>query len=243
LVSGIFLALHFATWITSLEHTSVVSSVVLVTTTPLWVAALAPLVLRERINRNTWVGIGLATAGGIIIGVGDIRTAGAALSGASSAAASGGARSGHVLFGDFLALSGAWMMAGYLLVGRSLRSKMSLIPYIFVVYGMAALVLVMVVLITGQELMGIPIAAWGWILLLALIPQLLGHSSFNWALRYLPAAFVAIVLLGEPIGSAVLAYIVLGELPGGLTLIGATLVLAGILIAWRAAGREALADA
>jgi drug/metabolite transporter (DMT)-like permease len=134
------------------------------------------------------------------------------------------------------------MMAGYLLVGRRLRSKMSLIPYIFVVYGMAALVLLVAVLVAGYDLVGIPSVGWMWILLLALIPQLLGHSSFNWALRYLPAAFVAIVLLGEPIGSALLAFIILGEMPVSLTLAGAALVLGGILIASRGAGRDALAE-
>jgi drug/metabolite transporter (DMT)-like permease len=132
------------------------------------------------------------------------------------------------------------MMAGYLLVGRNLRSKLHLIRYIFLVYGMAAVVLVVTTILAGYNPFAIAPASWLWILLLALVPQLLGHSSFNWALRYLPAAFVAIVLLGEPVGSAILAYVVLGELPGPLTLLGAVLVLAGIAIASRSAGREAL---
>lgn len=232
LVSGVFLALHFATWIASLEHTSVVSSVVLVTTTPLWVALLAPAVLGERVSRTTWIGIFTATAGGVVIALGD--------TGAWSAGARG--FGGHALWGDFLALAGAWMMAGYLLVGRGLRARMHLLPYVFVVYGMAAVVLVAAALASGHGPAGVPARAWLWILLLALVPQLLGHSSFNWALRYLPAAFVAIVLLGEPVGSAALAYAVLGELPSAVTLAGAALVLAGIAVASRSAGREALGE-
>jgi drug/metabolite transporter (DMT)-like permease len=231
LVSGVLLALHFATWIVSLEHTSVVSSVVLVTTTPLWVALLAPVFLRERITRKTWLGIAVAMIGGVVIGVSDLGSWG------------GGSidlPGDRAVLGDFLALSGAWMMAGYLLVGRNLRSKLHLIPYIFLVYGMAAVVLVVTTILAGYNPFAIAPASWLWILLLALVPQLLGHSSFNWALRYLPAAFVAIVLLGEPVGSAILAYVVLGELPGPLTLLGAVLVLAGIAIASRSAGREAL---
>jgi drug/metabolite transporter (DMT)-like permease len=236
LVSGVFLALHFATWIVSLEHTSVLSSVVLVTTTPLWVALFAPWVLHEKITRATWLGVAMAMVGGVVISLGDVGTwmAGGVERGVFGLLGAG------ALWGDLLALIGAWMMAGYLLVGRRLRAKMNLIPYIFVVYGMAALVLVVLTMIAGYDLLAIAPPAWLWILLLALVPQLLGHSSFNWALRYLPAAFVAIILLGEPVGSAFLAYLVLSELPGPLTLAGAGLVLAGIAVASRSAGRQAL---
>jgi drug/metabolite transporter (DMT)-like permease len=236
LVSGAFLALHFATWIASLEHTSVASSVVLVTTAPLWVALLAPAFLGERVSRVTGVGIAIATIGGIVIAIGDAGAWGAA-------AGSGGlAWNARAIGGDFLALVGAWMMAGYLLVGRGLRARMHLVPYVFVVYGMAAVVLVVAAAVAGQGPADVAPRSWLWILLLALVPQLLGHSSFNWALRYLPTAFVALVLLGEPVGSAALAFVVLGELPSTLTLVGAGLVLAGIAVASRSAGREALAE-
>jgi drug/metabolite transporter (DMT)-like permease len=110
---------------------------------------------------------------------------------------------------------------------------MSLIPYIFVVYGMAALALVLIMLSTGKRPFGYPPVAYGWFLLLALVPQLLGHSTFNWALRYLSAAYVSIALLGEPIGSTILAYFLLHEIPSGLKVFGAILILTGIYVASR----------
>jgi drug/metabolite transporter (DMT)-like permease len=108
---------------------------------------------------------------------------------------------------------------------------MSLIGYIFMVYGMAAVVLVVIMLAAGDSPFGYPSQAYLWMLLLALIPQLLGHSSFNWALGYLSAAFVSITLLGEPIGSTILAYFLLHETPAALELFGAILILLGIYLA------------
>jgi drug/metabolite transporter (DMT)-like permease len=229
LLAGLFLALHFATWITSLEFTTVASSVVLVTTTPLWVALLSPLVLKESVTRPVIIGMILALLGGTIVGLSDsCRWS----SGLVCPPFNEFVR-GQAFFGDFLALAGAWMAAGYLLIGRRLRSKMSLIPYIFVVYSMAAVILVIIMLLGRQSPFGFPPATYLWMLLLALIPQLLGHSTFNWALKYLPASFVAVTLLGEPIGSTILAFIILKETPSGLEFFGGGLILAGIYIASR----------
>jgi drug/metabolite transporter (DMT)-like permease len=133
------------------------------------------------------------------------------------------------------------MAAGYLLIGRRLRGGISLVPYIFVVYGIAAIVLIGLMFASGQSAIGYPPQTYVWLILLALVPQLMGHSSFNWALGYLSAAFVSITLLGEPIGSAVLAYILLDETPTILKIIGAILILAGIFVASRGeANRKAL---
>jgi drug/metabolite transporter (DMT)-like permease len=217
LLAGLFLALHFAAWITSLEYTSVASSVVLVTTTPLWVSLASPLLLRERVSREAWVGMGVALAGGIVIGLSDADNAGGAAK--------------NLLLGDFLALFGAWMAACYVVIGRRVRAKVSLIGYTFVVYGMAALGLIGLMLAAGQSPVGYPPQTYLWFLLLALIPQLLGHSSFNWALRYLSASFTATALLGEPVGSIILAYFLLGEAPAAIQLGGAALILVGIAIA------------
>ena len=123
------------------------------------------------------------------------------------------------------------MAAGYIMIGRRLRAKMSLIPYIFVVYGMAAVVLLAIMGISGERAIGYPPITYLWLLLLALVPQLLGHSTFNWALRYLPASLVSITLLGEPIGSTILAYLILHESPTFFKIAGALLILAGIYIA------------
>lgn len=228
LLSGFFLALHFATWITSLEYTSVASSVVLVSTTPLWVALFAPLTIKEPITRTILLGMSLALVGGIVIGVSDTCTmVGMRL---TCPPLSEFVR-GKAFLGDMLALSGAVMAAAYVLIGRQLRGKVSLLSYIFLVYGMAALVLIAITLLSGQKAFGYPPQAYLWLLLLALIPQLLGHSSFNWALRYLSAAYVSITLLGEPIGTTILAYFLLGETPTLLKVFGAILILFGIYIA------------
>jgi len=230
LLSGLFLALHFATWITSLEYTTVASSVVLVTTTPLWVAILAPLVLRERLGTTAVVGLILALTGGVIVGLSD---ACAWQAGTLSCPPLRTFFGGTAFLGDFLALAGAWMAAGYMLVGRKLRAKTELVPYIFVVYGMAAVVLIVIMLGMGESPLGLPPPVYLWFALLALVPQLFGHSFFNWALKYLPASFVSITLLGEPVGSTVLAYFIFQEQPGWVKIGGGALILTGIWLAAR----------
>jgi drug/metabolite transporter (DMT)-like permease len=230
LLSGLFLALHFATWITSLEYTTVASSAVLVSTAPLWVAILAPLVLRERVGTATLVGLALALTGGVIVGLSD---ACAWQAGALSCPLPRTFFGRTAFLGDFLALLGAWMAAGYMLIGRKLRAKMELVPYIFVVYGMAAVVLMSIMLGMGENPLGLPPLAYLWFVLLALVPQLFGHSTFNWALKYLPASFVSVTLLGEPIGSTILAYFIFQETPGWVKIGGAVLILVGIWLAAR----------
>lgn len=228
LISGFFLALHFGAWISSLEYTSVASSVVLVSTTPLWVALLSPFTLKERITRNVWMGMGLALIGGIVVGLSD--TCNWNGSGLVCPPINEFFKA-DAFIGDMLALAGALMGAGYIVIGRKLRASMSLIGYIFIVYGMAAIVLIILMFSAGYSATGYPPVAYLWFLLLALIPQLLGHSSFNWALKYLSAAYVSISLLGEPIGSTILAYIILDEVPSNIKIFGAILILVGIYLA------------
>ena len=227
LLSGFFLALHFATWISSLEYTSVASSVVLVTTTPLWVALLSPLILREPSGKPVIIGMLLALIGGVIVGISDscLWQNGLICPPISSFI------HGTAFSGDLLALCGALMAAGYIMIGRNLRAKMSLIPYIFVVYGMAAFVLLLILVISGLSAFNYSPIIFVWFLLLALIPQLVGHSTFNWALRYLPASLVSIALLGEPIGSTILAFFILRESPTFLKIFGGVFIMLGIYIA------------
>jgi len=217
-LSGLFLAAHFATWITSLEYTAVVNSVTLVTTSPLWVALLAPLTLGERLNRATLLGIALAIGGGILVGV--------------SSAGDPPTRPDPWL-GNGLALAGAVAAAFYLMIGRRLRARWSLVTYAWVVYGVAALTLVVTVVATRQQVLGLPGRAYLWMVLMGLVPQLIGHSSFNYALGYLPAAYVSLVVLGEPIGSGLLAIAFLDEWPVPLQLAGSALILIGIAVASR----------
>jgi drug/metabolite transporter (DMT)-like permease len=230
LASGFFLALHFATWITSLEYTTVASSVVLVTTIPLWVALMSPFTVKEPISRFIMVGMVIALAGGVIVGLSDTcQTFGLRVSCPSIAEFVGGT----AFWGDILAVIGAIMGACYMLIGRRLRGKMSLVSYIFIVYGMAAIVLVIIMFVAGYQPFGYSSRVYLWFILLAIVPQLIGHSTFNWALKYMSAAYVSISLLGEPIGSTILAFLILHESPSGLKIFGAILILAGIYMASR----------
>lgn len=140
---------------------------------------------------------------------------------------------GRSMWGNFLALAGSWAITGYLIIGRKLRANMSVVPYIFLVYGMAAIALVIIMMVSGISIFGYSTITYTWIFLLAVIPQLIGHSTFNWALGYLPAAFVAVTTLGEPIGSAILAYFLLSETPSFTTMVGGALILIGIFLASR----------
>lgn len=228
LISGCFLALHFAAFISSLAYTSVASAVVLATSTPLWVALLAPIILKESLTRQLLTGMTLALLGSGVVGLGE------ACSWMEQQLICPPATEllkNQSLFGNFLALFAAWMAVGYLLIGRRLRSKVTLVAYIFLVYGMAALILDLIMLLAGQTPLGYPPQTYLWLLMLALVPQLLGHSTYNWALGHLSATYVSIAVIGEPVGSTILAYFILQESPSALEIFGAILILAGIYLA------------
>jgi drug/metabolite transporter (DMT)-like permease len=215
MLSGLFLGVHFATWITSLQYTSVASSVVLVTLSPLFIALASALFLREKLARLALGGVLIAVVGGIVISLGD--------TGQVSAGA-------NPPLGNLLAVLGAVSIAPHFLIGRRLRQKLSLLAYISLVYGAAAIVLLLAVGLTRSELVGFDPQAYVWMALLALIPQLIGHTSFNWSLGHLPATYATIPALGEPIGSTLLAILLLGEVLTPLKIVGGLLVLAGIAI-------------
>ncbi|MBN2389137.1 MAG: DMT family transporter [Anaerolineae bacterium] len=211
--SGLLLAVHFYTWITSLALTSVAASVVLVATAPLFVGAISHFFLKERMSRRMVIGMAVALAGSLIIGLADAG------------------EGTHQLIGDLLALLGALSVAGYMLIGRRSRARLSLLGYVFPVYGTAALALMVAALFSGVELTGYPVQVWLWLVLVAVFPQIVGHSSLNWALGHVSATFVALAVLAEPIGSTLLAWIVLQEPPTFSTLIGGALILIGIAAA------------
>jgi len=213
ILSGLLLSLHFAFWITSLKYTSVASSVVLVSTHPIFVGIGARLFLRERLGLNLILGIILSVLGSGLISYGDMTL------------------SKEALMGDGLALVGAMTASGYFLVGRKMRRNQDLLSYIFPVYSTAGLALVLFSLLFQKPFFGYPTTTYLFMFLLALVPQLIGHTTFNWALKYFPASMVSITILGEPIGSAILAYFILGE---GLTIwkgLGGISIFIGILIA------------
>ena len=214
--AGLVLATHFAAWITSLEYTSVASSAVLVTTNPVWVGLLSWLVLRERPGFGVLAGIVLGLCGSALVFVGE------------QAVPADPQRA--PLLGNTLALGGAMAVSVYLLIGRRLRARVSLWTYVFLVYSTAAVALLLAALLAGASLWPTPVAC-GLILLLAAGPQLLGHTAFNHAVRHLPAPLVAVAILGEPIGAAVLAWLLFGEAVNALQLAGFGLLLAGIVLA------------
>ncbi len=228
IVSGVFLAIHFVSWISSLEYTSVASSVALVTTNPLWVGLLSLVVFRERLAPLMLLGILLTVGGSLLIGLSD----------------SSGSHATNALLGDGLALLGALAGSIYFLIGRELRRRLSTLTYIWLVYSSAAVVLLGIALMRGwgaapgpagqPVVFGYPLVAYLLLLGLALGPQLLGHTSFNWALRFLSATFVAVAILGEPIGSALLALILFHEGFAPLQFVGFVLLLVGIVVAGRA---------
>jgi len=228
LLAGLILAVHFASWITSLEFTSVASSVVLVTTTPLWVSLMAPIFLREKTPRIAFLGMGIALLGGVIIAGTDVC---AWQAGGLTCRFLPGSSAAETLLGDFLALLGAIAAASYLMIGRHLRRKVSLTPYVFLVFSAAALFLIIAMMVVDGIPPRFPGKVYLWLLLLAVVPQLLGHSIFNWSLKYLPTGYVAVNLLGEPVGSIILAYFFLNEVPPAVKIIGAILILAGIALA------------
>ncbi len=241
LIAGVFLAIHFITWISSLEYTSVASSVAFVTTNPLWVALASVVVFRERLSPLAILGVLLTVGGSVLIGFSD----------------SSDSTVPNALLGDGLALIGAFTVSIYFLIGRELRRKLSTLPYIWLVYSSAAVILLIIAWIAppatppapdeqtratieamyqalpglAVPLLGFPLLAGVLLLGLALGPQLLGHTAFNWSLRYLSATFVAVTILGEPIGSALLALVLFGETFRSLQLIGFAVLLIGIAVA------------
>jgi len=229
-LSGAFLGVHFATWISSLAYTTVASSVVLVSSSPLFVALISAAALHERPSRNVRLGLAAALAGIVTIGLVDLCTP-------HGCPAPADLWQGRAFLGNLLALAGAVALAVYYSIGRALRPErdghpgISLIPYVFVTYGTASLTLLASTLALRLPPGGYAPRAWLWIGLLALVPQLFGHSAYNWALKYLPVTYVSLTTLGEPIGSTMLAALLLGEIPSALKLAGGALILAGILIA------------
>ena len=218
LLAGTFLALHFGFWIASLQQTSVITSVVLVTTNPLFVGIASPFVLGERVPSAMWAGIGIAAAGAALMAVEDV---GDGLS---------------TVIGDLYALLGALFGAGYLIIGRRVRPGASWVGYVGVVYPTAAVLLAVSVLVAGDPFTGYSTKTFVMLGLLALVPQLIGHSAINWTLAFVPASIVAVAILGEPVGATALAALILDEIPSAFEIAGATLVMAGVYVALRPGG-------
>ena len=228
LLAGLFLSMHFASWISSLEYTSVASSVVLVTTTPLWVALFSPIFLKEKNNPKIWIGISIAIMGSVVVSMSQTCSFDPGFFMKCTGLKE--LFSTDSFFGNILALIGAWMIAGYIIIGRKLRNKFTLAFYVFCVYSIAAVILIIWSVILGYSFTGYSGMIYFWMILLGIIPQLIGHSTFNWALGHIPASLVSIVFMAEPMGTIILAFIFLQEIPKLGEILGGLLIILGIFL-------------
>lgn len=219
-LAGLLLAVHFGSWVPSVTLTTVAASTVLVSTTPLWSAALARVFLGERLRRVVAIGIGIAFAGAILISGFDFTV------------------SARAFAGDMLALVGAASVAGHRIVALGPRRRVSILPFVAVMYGVCAIVLSLVVVASGTRANGFEAETWLWIALLALGPQVVGHTLFNVLLREVDVTVLAVAIMGEAIGATLLALALFGEVPSTGAIAGATLLLAGIFVAVRGQPRR-----
>ncbi len=219
LAGGVFLGLHFISWTMSLKYTSVASSVVIVTTNPVFVGIFSWLFLKEKQHKEIIAGTALCLLGSIVIAAGD--------SGFHSLVL----LDKKALWGDFLALMGAIMGSAYLLTGSKVRERLDILTYITIVFTTSALFLLVTSLVMGVPFTGYRPASYMYMVLLAVIPQLVGHTSINWALEHLRAGMIAISILGEAIGATILAYFFFGESVSAFQIAGMALIFTAIVIA------------
>ncbi|MCT4595398.1 MAG: DMT family transporter [Anaeromicrobium sp.] len=209
-ISGIVLALHFLTWVTSLKYTSIASAVVLVNTSPIFAVAGGYVFFKERLNKKAIIGIIIAFVGATLISGGDYTLG------------------SNIIWGDSLAISAALFFAIYLSIGNKARKELSVNSYTFIVYSVAFITLIIISIIMKVPLHPYPLREWYIFLALAVVCTLLGHSVCNWALEYLSAIFVSTVVLAEPIFSIVWAAIIFKEMPYIWQIIGGIIILCGI---------------
>ncbi len=211
-IAGIFLAFHFIFWFESLNYTSVASSTVLVTLQPIFAFAGTYFFFKERLSIKTILSAVIAILGSFIISWGDFKV------------------SGSALYGDLLALIGCALITAYLLFGQDVRKRISLITYTFIVYSISTVTLLIYVFAKGESLGPHPSMDWFWFIMLALIPNLLGHTLFNWSLKWVSTNVISIAILFEPVGASVLAYYVFRETLSSSQIIGGIVVITGILL-------------
>jgi drug/metabolite transporter (DMT)-like permease len=211
-VSGVFLAFHFILWFESLNHTSVASSTVLVTLQPLFAFVGTFIFFKERLSIKEILSGITAVIGSVVISWGDFKI------------------SGSALYGDILALLACALITAYLLFGQTVRKRVSLITYTFVVYSFSSITLLLYVIVNGDPLIGYNKVTWLNFFLLALIPNLFGHTFMNWSLKWLSTSTISVAILFEPIGATILAVILLSEEVIWTQIAGGIIVLAGIML-------------
>lgn len=211
-IAGIFLAFHFILWFESLNYTSVASSTVLVTLQPLFAFAGTYFFFKERLSIKTILSGIIAIGGAVLISWGDFQI------------------SGTALYGDILALIACALVTAYLLFGQDVRKRLSLVTYTFVVYGISTVTLFFYVLLKGESFGPYPAIDWLWFVMLAIVPNLLGHTLFNWSLKYVSTNVISIAILFEPVGAAILAFYIFNEYLISTQIIGGLIVIVGILL-------------
>lgn len=211
-VSGVFLALHFASWLSSIKMTSIASSTVLVNTHPIFILLGMVVITKEKVSVKAIISICIALVGSIIITLGDSSLG------------------GHNLTGDLLAIAGGFFVSGYMLIGRHVRQYISVTAYTFIVYACCSLTLLILDLTTHTPLMAYPKSDYLIFIGLAVFCTLFGHSVFNWALGYLKPTFVSTSILGEPVFATIWAIFLLSEYPTMTQLLGGVLILSGITL-------------
>jgi len=212
IVSGIFLAFHFAAWITSIKYTSIASSTVLVNTHPIFIVIGSYLILKEKVSRKALIGMGITVLGSMIISFGDSSLG------------------SNVLYGDLLAILGGLFVSGYMMIGRIVRQKMSMTSYTFIVYLTCSVTLVAIVLLTNTPLYPYPFKEWLIFLALAVFCTILGHSIFSWGLGYLKPTFISTAVLGEPVFAALWAIPLFHQYPPIWQIVGSLVIILGIYI-------------
>ncbi len=211
-LSGVFLALHFILWFESLNYTSVASSVVLVTLQPIFAFVGTYFFFGERFSVAAIISMIITLIGSFVISWGDFQI------------------SGLALLGDILALLGAAAVTGYFLLGQQMRRNLSLMTYTFIVYGISSITLLIYNVAVQNTFIGFPAEHWLWFLALAIIPTFLGHTLFNWALRWLSTSTISMAIVFEPIGATLLAYYILGEIVTPSQWLGGTIVIFGLFL-------------
>lgn len=211
-IAGIFLAFHFILWFESLNYTSVASSTVLVTLQPLFAFIGTYLFFKEKITLKTFVAAMTAIVGSALISWGDFRIGGTAL------------------YGDMLALIACALITIYLLFGQDVRQRLSLITYTMVLYSISTLTLFVYVIVKGESFGPYDTTNWLMFILLAIIPNLLGHTLFNWSLKWVSVNAISIAILFEPVGAAILAYFIFEEYLSFWQITGGIVVILGITL-------------
>jgi len=212
-LSGVALTFHFGLWIVSLTLTLVSTSVILVTSHPIFVAGVSHFLLKEKVRRTAVVGIIIAFSGVTLISLSDYSLG------------------SDTLLGDLMAFLGGICAGIYFLSGRVARQSVAVGPYAFSVYGLSAMLLFLSAAIAGDKLLITNGREITLFLLLALIPTIFGHTMFNYALKKVPAHIISTSVLGEPVGASILAYLLLpGEIPGPWIIVGGALVVAGLYV-------------